>query len=98
MELEDGIPLFLDQLAHALRSKAADSTLTDAASMHGGEMLRSGFTVAQVVNDDAGACQTRGKISARKSSVEIFAPCSIASSVICSGEWRRVPAIDVDKA
>lgn len=58
-ELEHGIPVFLDQLADVLRSKLGTGAVVEAsASRHGADLLRSGFTVAQVVHDYGDVCQT----------------------------------------
>jgi signal transduction histidine kinase len=58
-ELEHGIPAFLDQLAAILKTKLrSGSDLGPAAATHGGELLRGGFTVAQVVHDYGDVCQT----------------------------------------
>jgi len=57
-EIQNGIPLFLDQLTAILRSPASSSAaVTDSAARHGANLLRSGFTVAQVVHDYGGVCQ-----------------------------------------
>ncbi len=55
-ELENGLPLFLSQLAETLRLRAtahpfSPTAIGDAAGRHGGELLEEGFTVAQVVHD-----------------------------------------------
>jgi signal transduction histidine kinase len=55
-ELEDGLPLFLDQLCAILRMRkderaAGQSSLSASATLHGGQLLRMGLTVAQVVQD-----------------------------------------------
>ncbi len=56
-ELE-GIPLFLDQLIARLRSPdAANADMGESATRHGRELLKRGFTVAQVVHDYGGVCQ-----------------------------------------
>ncbi len=58
-ELEHGIPLFLRELEQTLdcelhhRPRAAT-----AAVQHGRDLQRSGFTIAQVVQDYGDACQT----------------------------------------
>src|SRR5687768_5498680 len=66
-ELENGIPLFLDQLALALRSKlGTDTSVHTSAGIHGGELLREGFTVAQVVNDYGDACQSITQLAIEK--------------------------------
>jgi signal transduction histidine kinase len=52
LELELGIPLFLDELAATLRAHLGDvSGVRVSASLHGGALLKQGFTVAQVVQD-----------------------------------------------
>ena len=38
-------------------STIGDQTVSDSATKHGGDLLRMGFTVAQVVNDYGDACQ-----------------------------------------
>jgi signal transduction histidine kinase len=64
IELEQGVPIFLDGLATRLRSKlgdpkeAADSAAAKTATTHGGSLLRRGFTVGQVVHDYGDVCQT----------------------------------------
>jgi signal transduction histidine kinase len=58
-ELEHGIPAFLDQLAAILKSKLlSGSDVGPAATVHGRDLLRDGFTVAQVVQDYGDVCQT----------------------------------------
>lgn len=58
-ELEHGIPAFLDQLATILKSKLdSGSDIRRAAATHGGDLLRGGFTVAQVVHDYGDVCHT----------------------------------------
>lgn len=60
-ELQNGVPLFLDQLADALRlaSPPAGSTaaIGKSAALHGSDMLRMGFTVAQLVRGYGDVCQ-----------------------------------------
>ncbi len=60
-ELETGIPFFLDQLTAALGppsgSAAADRAIGESATRRGGDLLRRGYTVAQVVHDYGGVCQ-----------------------------------------
>ncbi len=58
-ELEQGVPLFLDQLTETLRSPLSPSAaIEDSAAKHGRVLLNSGFTVAQVVHDYGGICQS----------------------------------------
>jgi signal transduction histidine kinase len=62
-ELQEGVPLFLRQLVETLRreegtpSEPISTEIPDSASRHGGLLLRSGFTVAQVVHDYGNICQ-----------------------------------------
>jgi signal transduction histidine kinase len=57
-EIESGIPLFLDQLIESLRgSQATSLAMEKGATEHGGDLLKRGFTVAQVVHDYGGVCQ-----------------------------------------
>ena len=63
VELKHGIPIFLDQLADALRL-AQSSQVTDneqmskSAGKHGHELLRIGLTIGQVVHGYGDVCQT----------------------------------------
>jgi signal transduction histidine kinase len=58
LELEYGVPLFLDQLADTLRfALGASSPIGKSATMHAKELLDRGFTIAQVVRDYGGVCQ-----------------------------------------
>ncbi len=62
VELTKGVPLFIDQLAEALRASSPPSpeatrTMMTGASMHGGDLLNKGFTIAQVVHDYGDVCQ-----------------------------------------
>jgi len=61
-ELEQGVPLFLDQLAETLRLEATDTpfaggTIGVTAAKHGAELLALGFSVTQVVQDYGDICQ-----------------------------------------
>jgi hypothetical protein len=64
-ELESGIPLFLDQLIDALRSpNAASDAMGKSASNHGRDLLKRGFTIAQVVYDYGDVCQAVTELAA----------------------------------
>jgi signal transduction histidine kinase len=57
--LEAGVPLFVDQLAEILRLEISSTLeIGDGAARHGGELLRMGFTVGQVVHDYGDICQS----------------------------------------
>ena len=62
VELKHGIPMFLDQLGESLRvakasSKVDHEELHEAARLHGGDLLRMGLTIGQVVHDYGAVCQ-----------------------------------------
>lgn len=61
--VEHGVPLFLTQLSETLRLEATSASfpaaaIGAAAARHGGDLLRLGFTVSQVVRDYGDICQT----------------------------------------
>jgi len=60
IEMAHGVPLFLDQLSARLRQDfepAGESQIGTSATVHGGELLRAGLTVGQVVRDYGNICQ-----------------------------------------
>ena len=62
-ELADGLPLFMDQLIAILRAAKAIAVpghrnMAASAGLHGGELLRLGLTVGQVVHDYGSICQS----------------------------------------
>jgi signal transduction histidine kinase len=57
-EVNHGVPLFLDQLVAALRSRISSSPEIGASALlHGHDLLLQGFTVSQVVHDYGDVCQ-----------------------------------------
>ncbi len=61
-ELENGVPLFLAQLAETLEAEEAGTLFSpnaigEAATRHGRDLLALGFTVSQVVHDYGDICQ-----------------------------------------
>jgi signal transduction histidine kinase len=60
-EIENGVPLFLTQFVELLAATKAESPRTPAidttASRRGGDLLKRGFTIAQVVRDYGDICQ-----------------------------------------
>lgn len=61
-ELENGLPMFLSQLAETLRWEDTDTpfaphAIGDSATRHGRDLLSLGFTVSQVVHDYGDICQ-----------------------------------------
>ncbi len=76
-ELEHGVSLFLDQLAETLRREKGTSArptsqeIARTAGLHGGELRRAGFTVAQVVHDYGDLCQAVTELA-----IEVDSPIS----------------------
>src|ERR1700741_4673063 len=59
IELEHGVPLFLEQLVNALQMRLQlNPAIGHSATKHGTELLEHGFTIAQVVRDYGDICQT----------------------------------------
>jgi signal transduction histidine kinase len=59
VEIDHGVPVFLDQLVRALRPGFISSPeINDSASQHGHDLLVQGFTVSQVVHDYGDVCQS----------------------------------------
>lgn len=61
-EIEHGVPLFVDQLIDTLKAQEprgveSDAELGRSAEAHGGDRLRAGFTVNQLVHDYGDVCQ-----------------------------------------
>jgi signal transduction histidine kinase len=61
-ELENGVPMFLNQLAATLRWEHTDTpfahdAIGDTATRHGRDLLGLGFTISQVVHDYGDICQ-----------------------------------------
>jgi hypothetical protein len=67
-ELEHGIPLFLAQLIDTLRAHGpvARPGMLTTATRHGDELLRKGFTVAQVIHDYGDLCQAITELATEK--------------------------------
>ncbi len=62
VELENGVPLFLNQLSDTLRREGTGSPYSPTAigataTLHGRDLLALGFTVSQVVHDYGDICQ-----------------------------------------
>jgi signal transduction histidine kinase len=72
VEIDHGVPVFLDQLRDALRSGQITSPeINRTAIQHGHDLLRQGFTVSQVVHDYGDVCQAITELA-----VELNAPIS----------------------
>jgi signal transduction histidine kinase len=61
-EMENGIPLFLTQLAETLRLENTEApysatAIGSSATLHGRDLLALGFSVSQVVHDYGDVCQ-----------------------------------------
>jgi signal transduction histidine kinase len=73
LELDHGVPVFLDQLGDALRlgGPLPSTEICTSALRHGHELWLQGFTVSQVVHDYGNICQAITELA-----VEIDAPIS----------------------
>jgi signal transduction histidine kinase len=57
-ELNNGVPIFLDQIVDTLRLSGVDDTaMGESATKHGGDQLKRGFTIGQVVHGYGDVCQ-----------------------------------------
>jgi signal transduction histidine kinase len=66
-ELSEGIPLFLDQLAEVLRLQTkGTAAMAASATQHGADLLKMGFTIAQVVHDYGDVCQSVTELAVEK--------------------------------
>jgi signal transduction histidine kinase len=75
IELETGVPLFLDQLVATLRTeestgtKSSDHQIGRSAAKHGNVLQKIGFTAAQVIHDYGDVCQAITELA-----IELEAP------------------------
>jgi signal transduction histidine kinase len=66
-ELNNGVPIFLDQIVETLRLSDDDgAALGESASKHGGDQLKRGFTVGQVVHGYGDVCQAVTELAEEK--------------------------------
>jgi diguanylate cyclase (GGDEF)-like protein len=70
-ELTNGVPLFLDQLIGILRDApnedvAIHASVGAGAMLHGGDLLRRGLTVGQVVQDYGSICQSVTELASER--------------------------------
>jgi diguanylate cyclase (GGDEF)-like protein len=70
-ELANGVPLFLDQLIGILRDApnedlAIQTSVGAGAMLHGGDLLRRGLTVGQVVQDYGSICQSVTELASER--------------------------------
>lgn len=70
VEMLYGVPLFLDQLAARLRADVEPDggQIGASAVLHGGELLRIGVTIGQVVHDYGNICQAITELALELSS------------------------------
>ena len=107
-EIDHGVPLFLEQLVHALRLGLSSSPeIGRSAVTHGHDLLLQGFTVSQVVHDYGDICQAITDLA-----VDLNAPIStedfrtlngclddaIAGAVTEYGRERNLSALDGEAA
>jgi len=108
VEIDHGVPIFLDQLGNALRlGSSTNPEIGRSAIQHGHDLLRMGFTVSQVVHDYGDVCQAITELA-----LELNAPIStddfrtlnrclddaIAGAVTQYMHERDEPALDGETA
>ena len=107
VEIDHGVPVFLDQLRDALRFGGMSPEIGQSALRHGHDLLLQGCTVSQVVHDYGDICQAITDLA-----VEIEAPIStddfrtlnrclddaIAGAVTEYGRERNQSSIDGESA
>ena len=72
LEINHGVPLFLDQLVNALVvGWKPTAAITNSAVLHGHDLFVQGFTVSQVVHDYGDVCQSITQLA-----MELNAPIS----------------------
>jgi signal transduction histidine kinase len=70
-DLPDGLPHFLDQVVAVLAGNKSDLTaehdrVAASATIHGGELLRRGLTIGQVVQDYGSVCQSVTELASER--------------------------------
>jgi hypothetical protein len=108
VEIDHGVPVFLEQLRNALRlGETTSPEISTSAIRHGHDLLLQGFTVSQVVHDYGDVCQAITELA-----VELNAPIStedfrilnrclddaIAGAVTEYGRERTQSGIDGESA
>jgi len=113
-KLEHGVPIFLDQLVYALAPPDSPLSLvgafdvrkqiTDSATLHGRELLKNGFTIAQAVHGYGDVCQVVTELAAETNAAisaenfQVFNRClddAIAGAVTAyQGERERAVAYE----
>ena len=106
---EHGVPMFLSQLGDALlknreqdarlRGPPDTTVLTNTATLHGHDLLRSGFTLAQVVHGYGDVCQIVTELATHSNAAicaddfRVFNRClddAIAGAVTAYGQQREL--------
>ncbi len=69
VEVDHGVPLFLDQLIDELQHGPSQSrAISKGAVAHGSDLLQKGFTVGQVVHDYGDICQSITDLAVERAS------------------------------
>lgn len=80
-ELQNGVPLFLQQLVDTLQREQATTSrqtspeMTQSAQRHGGDLEQAGFTVGQVVDGYRDVCQAVTALAAGRVQIEVEDEC-----------------------
>jgi hypothetical protein len=84
-ELKDGVPSFLGQIVETLRLSGDDSAaMGESARKNGGDELKRGFTVGQVVHGYGDVCQAVTELAEEKRR-----PSRLRNFIPSTGAWMR---------
>jgi signal transduction histidine kinase len=108
-EIVNGIPLFLTQLGRILEQEAARQTadgseMGASATLHGGELLKQGFSIAQVVHGYGDLCQAVTELALERSlpiGTEDFHTLNrcLDDAIACAvTEYARAREVDLSEA
>jgi hypothetical protein len=68
-ETDHGVPLFLDQLAAALRCGLVTAVIAATAHLHGRDRRGQGFSISQVVYDYGDVCQSVTELATEQEAI-----------------------------
>jgi signal transduction histidine kinase len=101
-QLKHGIPLFLRQLAKLMSGTDSDlEALSRTATQHGEELLRSGFSVAQVVHGYGDVCQAVAEVAGeldvpiRVEELRVFNCCLDEAVAQALSEYARLHELSI---
>jgi signal transduction histidine kinase len=104
-ELNNGVPIFLDQIVDTLRLSSGDDTaMGESATKYGGDQLKRGFTVGQVVHGYGDVCQVVTELAEERNApitteeFHIFNRCLDEVIARAVGEYMRQHDLTLSEA